>query len=362
MAPGNPLNVQRLPLNGGKGRAVTVNPVQLAAESAVDTASLTTIDLRPARMLYVHDGGGSHVVPIGDQTIGGSLRSAGFALAPADITYPPADETVTTGMHVYVRRAKAMAVRIDGGDKVVHTFEPTIGEALMRAGIAVSPVDRVTPALSAAVTRNTRVSIVRVSQERVTETESIPFQTQYIADPEREIDQAVTIQSGATGRRVRQVLLGYENGVEVARKTERAAVEQEPQPRIIHYGTQPVFRTLSTPSGPVQYWRKMRVYATWYHPGSAGKPAGAPGYGITSLGMEVQRGVIAVDPGVIPYRTQMYVPGYGMGMAADTGGGVRGNIIDLGFSDEEDHDWSSQWVDIYITGPAPDPSQIKPPA
>ncbi|MEK7214683.1 MAG: G5 domain-containing protein, partial [Chloroflexota bacterium] len=196
----------------------------------------------------------------------------------------------------------------------------------------------------------------------VTETESIPFQTKYVAAPEREIDEAATIQPGATGRRVRQVLLGYENGVEVARQTERESVEQEPQPRIIHYGTKPVFRTLSSPSGPIQYWRKMRVYATWYHPGSAGKPASAPGYGITSLGVAVQRGVIAVDPRVIPYRTQMYVPGYGIGVAADTGGGVRGNIIDLGFSDDEDHDWLSQWLDIYITGPAPDPSQIKPPA
>jgi 3D (Asp-Asp-Asp) domain-containing protein len=34
---------------------------------------------------------------------------------------------------------------------------------------------------------------------------------------------------------------------------------------------------------------------------------------------------------VIPLGTRLYVPGYGYAIAADTGGGVRGNHIDLCF-------------------------------
>ena len=42
-------------------------------------------------------------------------------------------------------------------------------------------------------------------------------------------------------------------------------------------------------------------------------------------------GVIAVDPSFIPLGTRMFVPGYGEGVAADTGSAVKGAIIDLWF-------------------------------
>jgi 3D (Asp-Asp-Asp) domain-containing protein len=42
-------------------------------------------------------------------------------------------------------------------------------------------------------------------------------------------------------------------------------------------------------------------------------------------------GVVAVDPSVIPLGTRLTIPGYGEGVAADTGGAVRGDLIDLWF-------------------------------
>jgi 3D (Asp-Asp-Asp) domain-containing protein len=53
--------------------------------------------------------------------------------------------------------------------------------------------------------------------------------------------------------------------------------------------------------------------------------------GRTATGMPVGRGVVAVDPSVIPFGSRLYIPGYGNGVAADIGGGIRGNIIDLWF-------------------------------
>jgi 3D (Asp-Asp-Asp) domain-containing protein len=94
----------------------------------------------------------------------------------------------------------------------------------------------------------------------------------------------------------------------------------------------------------------MHVYATWYNPASAGKPRSSPGYGITSTGVPVTRGIVAVDPTVIPYGTRMFIPGYGFAVAADCGGGVKGNMIDLGYPDGVAVDWVSHWVDIYILG------------
>lgn len=53
--------------------------------------------------------------------------------------------------------------------------------------------------------------------------------------------------------------------------------------------------------------------------------------GHTSTGMPTAFGVVAVDPTVIPLGTRLTIPGYGVGVAADTGGAVRGNMIDLWF-------------------------------
>jgi 3D (Asp-Asp-Asp) domain-containing protein len=54
--------------------------------------------------------------------------------------------------------------------------------------------------------------------------------------------------------------------------------------------------------------------------------------GTTATGMPVGKGVVAVDPSVIPLGSRLYVPGYGKGIAADVGSGIRGAVIDLWFA------------------------------
>lgn len=51
--------------------------------------------------------------------------------------------------------------------------------------------------------------------------------------------------------------------------------------------------------------------------------------GTTATGVPVGQGVVAVDPTVIPLGSKLYIPGYGNGVAADVGGGIKGAIIDL---------------------------------
>jgi 3D (Asp-Asp-Asp) domain-containing protein len=51
--------------------------------------------------------------------------------------------------------------------------------------------------------------------------------------------------------------------------------------------------------------------------------------GTTATGLPVGPGIVAVDPTVIPLGTRMTIPGYGDGVAADTGGAIRGARIDV---------------------------------
>ncbi len=59
----------------------------------------------------------------------------------------------------------------------------------------------------------------------------------------------------------------------------------------------------------------------------------------TATGTWPSRGTVAVDPEVIPLGTQLYVEGYGPAVAADTGGDIVGNRIDL-YMDTEDECWA----------------------
>jgi len=59
----------------------------------------------------------------------------------------------------------------------------------------------------------------------------------------------------------------------------------------------------------------------------------------TVTGTWPSRGTIAVDPAIIPLGTKLYIEGYGEGVAEDTGGAIRGHIIDL-YMESEDECWA----------------------
>ena len=140
--------------------------------------------------------------------------------------------------------------------------------------------------------------------------------------------------------------------VAAERLLERTLVEQrlvkEPANRVINYGVHPP--TVMAGSTPMSYVRKMRVWATWYDASHGGKPRSSPAYGLTALGVQATQGIMAVDPSVIPYRTRAWVPGYGVAVAMDTGGGIRGNMIDLAFDEDAPKTWTTRYVDIYLLG------------
>lgn len=89
--------------------------------------------------------------------------------------------------------------------------------------------------------------------------------------------------------------------------------------------------------------KKMKVEATAYS-----------GDGVTATGAKTKRepdgeSTIAVDPSVIPLGSKVYVENYGYAIAADTGGAIKGNIIDL-FMDSESEciKWGRRKVNLYI--------------
>lgn len=63
-------------------------------------------------------------------------------------------------------------------------------------------------------------------------------------------------------------------------------------------------------------------------------------------------GIVAVDPRLIPLRSQVYVPGYGIADALDTGGGIISRRIDLAYV-ASSYVPVRGWVDVYLLWPPP---------
>jgi len=91
------------------------------------------------------------------------------------------------------------------------------------------------------------------------------------------------------------------------------------------------------------YKSHYTMEATAYIPSDGG------GSGITATGMVAQHGVVAVDPDVIPLGSHVFIPGYGVAVAGDTGGAIRGNRIDLCMNTyHEAISFGRGVVDVYI--------------
>lgn len=101
--------------------------------------------------------------------------------------------------------------------------------------------------------------------------------------------------------------------------------------------------------------RQKKVVATGYTAGveSTGKHPDHPGYGITYSGVKVKRDLystVAADPNVFPIGTILFIPDYGYGVVADTGGAIKGNRLDLYYETVKDvyNDWGKKQLDVYV--------------
>ena len=100
---------------------------------------------------------------------------------------------------------------------------------------------------------------------------------------------------------------------------------------------------IETSRGAMRYTDVMVTEASAYLPTDGG------GDCITATGLPATHGVVAVDPDVIPLGTRVYIPGYGVAIAADTGGMIEGAMIDLCMEDYDDcMDFGRRDIDVYI--------------
>lgn len=316
-----------------------------------------TVEIGRFHTVTIQDGNQQRTLRTAAQTVGAALQEAGITVFAADGVAPPLGTWLEPDMTIRVQRSFPITIVADGRSIQTRTSQSSVLDALAEAGIGLVGLDYTIPGPETAVQPNSTIEVIRVTEDfRIVE-EPIPYQTLWQASDELEIDQKAVISYGEPGVKRQRIRVRYENGVEVSQSIDGEWVAQEPVNEVIGYGTKIVLRTVDTPEGPRDYWRKVRMRVTSYTAASSGKPPDHPRYGITASGVPAGYGVVAIDRSVVPFRSDVYVPGYGVGFAGDTGGGVRGRWIDLGYDEDNYQAWSG-YVDVYYLTPVPSPDDI----
>lgn len=322
-----------------------MQPLTLAAPHAkkVDAglqAAPPTVSVRSAPVAFtLSEDGFASSRQTTAMTVAAALAEGGVALNDADIVRPSREALLTPGMRIYIDYARRVEVLMGGAQVDVFTHGGTVEEALRGAGFDLQADDLVFPPRTTAVRQGMVIGLTLVREVTLAEDTPIPHGTLYRYDSSLANGRQVVIQAGADGAIHRQYNVTQVNGKENSRRL-LSETTVPATTAIVAIGT----HGDASAAAPVDVECSLRktVWATYYTAASAG------GNGVTRTGTGVYKGIIATDPSVIPLGTRMYVPGYGYGIAADTGGGVRGWHIDLGYGADDVYDWGSQYVEICI--------------
>ncbi len=308
--------------------------------------------------LTVVDGGLPFTLRTTAETVGAALREAKITLYLGDRVQPSLGSAIATGLRVTIDRSTPISVHVDGKSHRTRSRGRSVADVLAEMNVGLSGLDTVMPPPETLLYENIVIDVKRVVEDIEIQEEIAPFETLYEPDPNLPIDVQQTIAPGAEGvTRTRHRLL-YEDNQEISKVFEDTWIAQTPSERIISFGTKIEPKTFTTADGQeFMYWRKIRMQASSYSAGTAGTSTDSPWYGRTFTGDPMRFGVVAVDPKIIPLRSQVYVPSYGIGDALDIGGAIRSRRIDLGYDDANLKLWSG-WVDVYLLWPPPPDYQI----
>lgn len=311
--------------------------------------SVTLVNMRKTVKIVI-DGNEKTLVTY-KRTVKDVLDSQGIELMPKDKIQPTLSDRVSEDDTISIR--KAVSVEVAVGDKKVNitTAEETIEdmlevekEELKNQGIEFNEgVDEISPALETNITSDLKINLVKVEVKSETEIQELAYDVVFEDDSSLDSGLEEVKQDGVTGEKEVVYEVVYKNGEQVSKVVKSNKITKEPINKIVAQGTK---KTIASRNGQLLNYKSV-IYC---------ESTAYTGGGVTATGSVPVRNpngisTIAVDPRVIPLGSLVYVEGYGQAIAADTGGAIQGNIVDVyvNSSDEAINSWGRKYnVAVYI--------------
>ncbi len=241
-------------------------------------------------------------------------------------------------------RAPSVLVTYDGKTRRIFSKAVTVGDLLATENISLGPDDFVTPSSSTILARSMPIKITRVT-----------FREEMVTKP---LKPAITWQN-RTRQNLRRVLAQKGTRTEVRQKIQTIYHDgQEAEQKVLSrkrirlpFFTLTLFNKKGFPAKKYDLLKAkaIKMLATGYYVGDPMVPGDT-----TFMGHKLQRGLVAVDPKIIPLGMRLYIPGYGYAYSSDTGSAIHGLRIDLAVKDaKEEKRFNHRKVTVYLLEKAP---------
>lgn len=284
------------------------------------------ISLERAEEIFISVDGNQSSIWTTEKLVKNILEEANIEVAEQDEISISLDTEVGADNKIDIQKAFQLTL-VDGlEERQVWSTSTTVANFLKQQGITLGELDRVEKSMEDVITPGDKVAVVRV--EKVTDVveESIDFAIEKKNDSSVLKGKEKVVKPGKKGTVERTYEVVKENGKIVTKTLQSEKVLSEPTTQVVAVGTKVVTVTASRNNSSAN-GKEFYVTATAYTPNCNGCS------GITATGVNIKSNpnmkLIAVDPNVIPLGSKVWVEGYGYAIAADTGGAIKGNKIDV---------------------------------
>jgi Uncharacterized protein conserved in bacteria len=269
-------------------------------------------------------------------TVDDLIKAQKVTLKKGDEVIPPLEAKLKENMKVVVNHALHATLIADGKTSKFISCRSTVGDALKEQGVNLSGKDIVYPSTDQRLKEGTKIRVVRVSVKEMAEEATIYPGVVRETDPNLASGLMRVVKAGKNGIEKRIWQVTYHDGQEFGRLLASSSVSRSAVDRVVAVGT----ATQVSRSGMnIRFKRALDVVASAYtytgHNTSSGTP---PGFG-----------TVAVDPGVIPLGSKLYIEGYGYATALDRGGSIVGNRVDVFMNSySQARLWGIRRVRVYV--------------
>lgn len=277
------------------------------------------------------------------------LKEQDLEVNEKDKITPSKNTKMEANMEVAIDKAFSLKLVVGGNEKQVWSTSTTVADFLKQQGVKLNDLDRVEPGLVEKVEAKNTVNVIRI--EKVTDVVEEPVDFAVITKKDDSLSKGKEniVKEGKDGLISKKYEVVKENGKEVKRKLLSEKVVNKKQDKVITVGTKTTVAQASRGASNVNSTSGKEIYVS-----STAYTASCKGCsGVTSTGVDLKSNpdakIIAVDPSVIPMGSKVYVEGYGYAVAADKGGAIKGNRIDVFFSSKNDaYRWGVKKVKIRV--------------